>query len=253
MKETTNYPKYFARFYDTIYAKLRKGVDSDYFLDKIMKTNGKVLEVGVGTGRFFLQSLQQGVDIYGIDVSTDMLEVLRSKLDKEEHFRVSEQNVCELNLNQTFDLIVAPFRVFAHLLTIEDQLKALNKIHEHLNPGGRFIFDLYLPNLNILLNGISKRLDFEGEYEIGKKLQRYVSAKADLINQLNYVTMSFIWQENGGTKEQVWEFPMRYYFRYELEHLIKHSKLKLDCIYGDYEERQLTNDSKDFVIVCVKE
>jgi len=43
------YPDYFARFYDLIYHKLRDGVDNQYFLDQIKQTNGKILEVGVGT------------------------------------------------------------------------------------------------------------------------------------------------------------------------------------------------------------
>ena len=46
------YPYYFARFYDLIYHKLRDGVDNQYFLDQIKQTNGKILEVGVGTGGF---------------------------------------------------------------------------------------------------------------------------------------------------------------------------------------------------------
>ena len=85
------------------------------------------MEVGVGTGRFFIEALNQGVDIYGIDISASMVEVLKNKLPKEDHNRVYVENFCKLNMNKKFDLIIAPFRVFMHLLKVEDQFKALKK------------------------------------------------------------------------------------------------------------------------------
>jgi len=43
---------------------------------------------------------------------------------------------------------------------------------------------------------------------------------------------------------------MRSFFRYELEHLIRLSNLKLEAGYGDYGENPVGKDSKDFVLVC---
>ena len=57
------YPDFFARFYDTIYDKIRSETDAKYFLEKIKSCKGKVLEVGVGTGRFFIEALKNGADI----------------------------------------------------------------------------------------------------------------------------------------------------------------------------------------------
>ena len=47
------YPENFARFYDLLYEELRDSVDKNFFMNHIQKCKGKVLEVGVGTGRFF--------------------------------------------------------------------------------------------------------------------------------------------------------------------------------------------------------
>jgi ubiquinone/menaquinone biosynthesis C-methylase UbiE len=71
------YPKNFTRFYDTIYHNLRDGVDNEYFQNEINLTKGKVLEIGVGSGRLFLNGLNDGTDIYGLDISESMLDVLR--------------------------------------------------------------------------------------------------------------------------------------------------------------------------------
>ena len=59
MKANVGYPENFARFYDTIYTHLRT-VDHDYFLRTILSTKGPVLEIGVGTGRFFIDALHGG-------------------------------------------------------------------------------------------------------------------------------------------------------------------------------------------------
>jgi SAM-dependent methyltransferase len=249
MRANAEYPEYIARFYDVIYAHLRTA-DRDYFLRTILATKGPVLEIGVGTGRFFIDALHGGADIYGVDLSETMLQQLRKKLGSEHHHRIFHQDARSLHLDKKFDLIVAPFRVFSHLIEPDDQLQALDSIYDHLNPGGRFIFDVYVPDLSLLLNGINEQVDFDGEYAPGKKLKRIVSAKADIIRQVSAVTMTLTWDDEAGEKTESWHMPMRFFFRYELEHLVRRSKLTLKNIFGDYEEHELGPDSKDFIVVC---
>ena len=64
--------------------------------------------------------------------------------------------------------------------------------------------------------------------------------------------MKLCWEENGKELSDTWEFDMRFFFRYEIEHLIARSRLKLKAIYGDYEQNDLTKDSRDFVVLCTK-
>ncbi len=249
MENKSEYPDYIARFYDVIYSQLRT-IDREYFLGKILETRGPVLEIGVGTGRFFLEALNRGADIDGIDNSASMLAKLKEKLDQRYHNRIVLQDARAMNLPRKYDLIVAPFRVFSHLIDMQDQIRVLNNVYDHLNRNGRFIFDLYVPDLNILLHGIKERVDFEGEYQPGKKLRRAVSAKPDLVKQVSLVTMTFTWEEGDHVRTETWQTPMRFYFRYELEHLVQRSKLKLKHVYGDYQENELRSDSKDFVVAC---
>lgn len=252
MAHHPEYPDYIARFYDVIYAQLRT-VDRDYFLHRILETKGPVLEIGVGTGRFFLDALNKGADIYGVDISETMLERLKEKLDKGHHHRIFHQDARSLNLTRKFDLIVAPFRVFSHLIEVEDQLRSLNSVYDHLKTGGRFIFDLFVPDLNILLHGIHDQIDFDGEYEPGKRLKRVVSTKADLVSQISHTTMTLTWDDDAGTRTETWHLLMRYFFRYELEHLVHRSKLTLKQIYGDYQEHELSQDSQDFIVICERQ
>jgi SAM-dependent methyltransferase len=251
MSESSTYTEVIARFYDVIYATVRAGYDTSYFISKMKSAPGPVLEVGVGTGRFFTEALKAQADIYGIDNSPEMLAQLKNKIDPSEHFRISQQDVTSFSLDKKFVLIIAPFRVFAHLLSVEQQLAALDRIYDHLLPDGIFIFDLYIPDLKMLLNGLDNFQDFEGEYKPGHTVKRIVSSKSDLVSQINQVTMRFVWDEdNGEEKENEWSFDMRFFWHYELEHLIKRSRLELVAIFGDYNENPLGPKSKDFVVKC---
>jgi SAM-dependent methyltransferase len=246
------YPENFARFYDQIYHNVRDSVDSEYFLNEISSTKGKILEVGVGTGRLFMNSLNRGADIYGLDISESMLEVLKKKLQKDQFERISLQNIIDFRFDFKFDLVIAPFRVMMHLLNKEEQLKAINNVYDHLNKGGRFIFDVFVPDPDYLKKGFDNFTDFEGEFEKGKKVKRVVSSFPDLINQIITVNFHLEWDEDDKVKSEDWTAPLRFFFRYELEHLIERSKFKEYKILGDYKGNDLNQESKEFIVVCMK-
>jgi hypothetical protein len=105
----------------------------------------------------------------------------------------------------------------------------------------------------MILEGLNEKIDFDGEYESGKKLRRITSVQSDFTEQVNAVSMRFEWEENEKMNSETWNFPMRYFFHWEIEHLIARSPLKLETIYGDFSEGPLNNQSKDFVVVCRKE
>jgi SAM-dependent methyltransferase len=246
------YPDYVARFYDAVYRQVRNAADKWYYVNKLVSCNGASLEVGVGTGRIFLEALDKGADVYGTDNSAEMLAVLRNKLEPRHHHRIRQGDLVNMELGKRFDLIIAPFRVLSHIIDIDDQIKALNAVYEHLVPGGVFVFDLYVPNLKLLLDGLPPTVDFEGEYAPGKHLRRTNSATSDLITQITSVTMAFTWEDGGQQYNDEWSFPMRFFFRYELEHLIARSKLKLKAIYGDFAESALSSSSKEFIVHCIR-
>jgi len=249
---TAEYPGFFARFYDLIYHQVRDGVDNRFYIDMIKETGGKILEAGVGTGRLFTEALNTGADIYGIDISPAMLEILLSKLDKEQQKRVSKQNLIDFKTESRFDLIIAPFRVFMHIIRVEDQLKALNNVFDHLNPGGRFVFDLFVPDLKMLIDGLDNFIDFDGEYEPGCRIRRIITTKPDLMNQLINMTFRIEWNDRESENRKDWKSSMRYFFRFELEHLIEHSEFSKYKISGDFNGNALGNDSKEFIVVCIK-
>ncbi len=246
------YPQNYARFYDLIYNQLRDSVDHEFFQNQINLAKGKILETGVGTGRFFIDALNHGADIYGIDISKSMIDVLYTRLNKNHHNRISLQSITDFKFDFKFDLIIAPFRVFMHLIDKKDQLNALNNVCRHLNENGRFIFDVFIPDLTQLLSNAENVVDFEAEYAPGKKIKRIISTWPDLLNQTIKILFHLEWDDIHELKTEDWELQLRYFFRYELEHLLERSDFKSYKILGDYMGNDLTQHSKDFIIICQK-
>lgn len=246
------YPESMARFYDVIYHKHRDGVDNEYFQKEIKSTKGRVLEIGVGTGRLFTEALSGGADIYGLDISQSMIDVLLNKLEKDQQYRISLQNIIDFSYDFNFELIIAPFRVLMHLFEKEEQIRAINNVYAHLSTGGRFIFDAFVPDLNQLIKGVDNWTDYEGEYEEGKEVRRVVSTTPCLIDQTIDVHFHLEWDEDEEVRQDDWRVPLRFFFRYELEHLIERSYFEKYEILGDYHGNVLDEESKEFVVICHK-
>jgi hypothetical protein len=66
------------------------------------------------------------------------------------------------------------------------------------------------------------------------------------------VSFRLEWDEEGGKKEENWTLPLRFFFRYELEHLIERSAFDNYRILGDYMGNELNENSKEFIAVCRK-
>ncbi len=247
------YPDFVARFYDVVYAQVRDGVDNQYYLRNMAESPGPVLEIGVGTGRLFCEARRRGADIEGVDLSPNMVARAQAKLPEEARPRVRVADAVSMSLGRRYALVVAPFRVLSHVRSVEDQLRLLDNVHEHLQPGGRFIFDLYVPSARIIADGMREQVDFDGEYAPGRRLRRTVSARADIVSQMTHGRMTFTWDEEGGESRGEWEFDLRFFFRYEIEHLVARSRLALETIHGDFEEGPLTEISQEFVVVCRRE
>ena len=249
---TEFYPEDFARFYDLIYHQIRDTADSDFFNEKIRQTKGRILEVGVGTGRLFMNGLENNADIYGIDISPAMLDILRKKLSPENQKRISIQNIIDFKSDKKFDLILAPFRVFMHLTEKTEQMKALNNVYDNLNQNGVFIFDTFIPDLKMIISGLDNVVDFDGEFEPGNRVKRIVTTKPDLINQLINITFRMEWNEGESNFSSEWKTRLRYFFRFELEHLIERTKFSKYRISGDFLNNDLDNTSKEFIVTCQK-
>ena len=124
--------------------------DVPFYVAEAVTTGGPVLEVGVGTGRVATAMARAGVEVVGIDVSPSMLALARDGLTAEglqDRVTLVEADMRSFDLGRTFSLAVLPYRVFAHARTTDDQVRTLTAIRDHLDPGGRIVLNVTVPQI----------------------------------------------------------------------------------------------------------
>ena len=120
--------------------------DLDFYVERALEADGPVLELACGTGRIYLPLLDVGVDADGFDRSAGALALLRETAG-EVGFDPSvwRADMTAFGTDRRYDLLICPFNALQHLLTVEDQLAALREAHRVLAPGGRLVFDVFVP------------------------------------------------------------------------------------------------------------
>lgn len=234
--------------------------DIAFYVECCRECKGRILELGCGTGRITIPIAESGHDITGLDASPNMLAELRKKLlmkPRELQTRVNtvEGNMVNFALTEIFDLVIIPFRAFQHVLTVADQLSCLRCIRRHLRPGGRLIFDVFQVNFKYLANPqVTEEHEDFAEYALadGRSIRR-TSRLAALhrAEQINDVEMTYYFKNPDGISERIVQaFPMRYFFRFEVEHLLIRCGFRVAAPYGAFNKSPLADDSPEMIFVA---
>jgi SAM-dependent methyltransferase len=204
-----------------------------------------VLEVGCGTGRVLLPIAALGIPCVGVDASPAMLAALRAK-NPPSNLELVEARMETFDLGgRRFRLVTCPFRAFQHLLDVESQLAALANIRRHLAPGGAFAFDIFDPKLAWLAAPAeAERLDATFRRD-SVEIRRFAKTRTDLATQIMDVTFRFEPAEADGNTS----VRLRWFYRYEIEHLLARAGFTDLTIYGGYDRRPWRPEA-DTVIVA---
>jgi SAM-dependent methyltransferase len=122
--------------------------DVAFYLEEARRSGGPVLELGVGTGRIAIPIAADGIRVIGIDSSPAMLEVCARRAalaGVQLDLRVGDLR--EPSVTERVPLVICPFRSLLHMHTDEDRLSVLRAAHDLLLPGGRFVFDVFAPDV----------------------------------------------------------------------------------------------------------
>ena len=113
---------------------------------------GRALELAIGTGRVAVPLAQRGVRVAGIDYSPAMVAVLRTKLD-EDALPVVVGDMTSVRVPGSFSLVYVVYNSISNLLTQDAQVACFRNAAAHLEPGGRFVVELWVPELRTLPPG----------------------------------------------------------------------------------------------------
>jgi ubiquinone/menaquinone biosynthesis C-methylase UbiE len=234
-----------ARNYDALYGVMRDpSGDAAFYRALAVETGGPVLELGCGTGRVLLPIAALGIACVGVDASPAMLTALRAK-DPPFNLELVEARMETFDLGgRRFRLVTCPFRAFLHLLDVESQLAALANIRRHLAPGGVFAFDIFDPKLAWLSTPAEiERLDATFRRD-GTEIRRFAKTRTDLATQIMEVTFRFEPGEADGNTS----VRLRWFYRFEIEHLLARAGFTDVTLYGGYDRRPWRPEGETVIV-----
>jgi len=156
------YDEQMAAIYDTWYSHL----DNDMLevLESLAR-GGRVLELGIGTGRVALPLQGRGLEVHGVDASEAMIAQLHAKPGGDQ-IPVTHGNFADVAVDGQFSLIYVVFSTFFVLLTQEEQVRCFENVAHHLDPQGLFVIEAYVPDLRRFDQGQAVRAIHVGMEEV---------------------------------------------------------------------------------------
>ena len=263
MSHTSGYEdlEFVSDFYDTMYNNLPRR-DIEFFVEYSKNAGGKTLELGCGTGRVLIPTAVAGCEITGLDFSPYMLKKCREKLtdrSKKVQSRVKliQGDMTKFNTGEKYALATIPFRPFQHLITVTEQKACLECIYRHLVAKGKLVFDVfhtYLPRLVDTRYFMEMEVGPTMELPDGRIVKRTNRTAAfHHAEQYNDIELIFYVDYPDGRKERlVHAFPMRYFYRYEIEHLLSLCGFKILEFYGDFDRSDFSDESPEMIFVAEK-
>jgi SAM-dependent methyltransferase len=200
---------------------------------------GPALEFAIGTGRVAVPLAQAGVRVTGIELSQPMIDQLRTKVD-EVTIPVFAGDMASTVAPGKFSLVYLVFNTIANLLTQQEQVACFRNAARHLEPGGRFVIELWVPELRKLPPGQHATVwNVEPGY-IG--LDTY-----DVLRQ-HVVSHHFRFGDN--TREAtLHRTPHRYIWPAELDLMAQLAGFELESRHADWSGAEFTEDSRSHVSV----
>lgn len=242
------------RYYDQAYRRRRH--DVRFYTELAIESGGPVLELGVGTGRVALAIAKAGVDVVGIEPMTPMLEQARHRLAQlpqaaRARIELREGELQRVRLRRKFPLVIAPFNVWMHLYTREQIERGFATVRHHLEPGGRFVFDVLLPDPASLARNPSKR--YRGgtvrHPRDGVRYQYSEYFSYDPAAQIETVMMDF---EHPNEKARSFCTPLtqRQFFPAELEALLHYNGFRVESHTGDFDGKPISVATESQVVIA---
>lgn len=110
-----------------------------------LSTGGTALEFAIGTGRIAVPLAALGVQVHGIELSTDMVERLRAKPGGTT-MEVTIGDMSVVSTGRRYGLVYLVFNTIFNLLTADDQIRCFENAARHLAHDGSFVIEAAVPS-----------------------------------------------------------------------------------------------------------
>jgi SAM-dependent methyltransferase len=201
---------------------------------------GDALELGVGTGRIALPLSREGVDVHGVDLSQAMIDRLKTKPGAEA-IGVTIADFAAAKVGRTFALVYVVFNTITNLTTQDEQVACFRNAAEHLEPGGRFVVEVAVPDLQRLPPGETVRPFAVSTTHLGFD-------EIDVATQRSISHHYFMHDE----RVEAYSVPFRYVWPSELDLMARLAGLSLTERWGEWTRQPFTSESRKHVSVWRK-
>ena len=199
--------------------------------------DGPALELGIGTGRIALPLAQRGLEVHGIDLSSAMVARLRAKPGGDE-IPVVIGDFATARAEGRFSLAYLVFNTINNLTTQNEQVACFENVAAHLEPGGQFVIEVGVPQLQRLPPGETVRPFALTPTHLG--FDEYDVARQGLISH-HYEQVDGVWRAAST--------PFRYVWPSELDLMARLAGMTLAERWGGWRREPFTSDSTKHVSV----
>jgi SAM-dependent methyltransferase len=228
-----------ARSYEAKWPELFKPAVVDAavnFLDDLAGA-GAVLELGIGTGRIALPLSRRGHRVHGIELSPAMVAQMRKQPGSND-IGVTIGDFATTTVDATFTLAYLVRNTIMNLTTQDEQVACFQNVAAHLEPGGCFVIEVRVPELQRLPPGETihaftatpTHLGFE-EYAVGSQI----------------AFSHHYWVVDGQL--ETFSAPFRYVWPSELDLMARLAGMTLRERWSNWNREPFTSDSREHVSV----
>jgi SAM-dependent methyltransferase len=218
----------------------------EFWLSQASISGGPILELGCGTGKLSIPLAEAGFSVVGLDNSPALLQFAASKNGD---VRWTDGDMRNFDLNERFALIMLPSNNLGHLHAPEDFEGCIRSVKKHLLPGGVFVIDVFVPNLNLLLR------DAEAEYVLDEYDSPEGQGRVRVMARSRYEPTTQIMRTTTirkvvGHRDVVGSLDLKMYFPRELEALVRCNGLDIAARYGGHAAEAFDEKSRFQILVC---
>ncbi len=224
--------------------------DGPFYLELARRSDGRVLDLGCGTGRITIPLARDGIDICGADLAPEMLARAREK-SGDLPIRWVEASATDFRIDEPFDLIIATGDMFRHLLRREDQEAMFARVLEHLAVGGQFVASILFPRPHMMQEAAAEQHWHTLQHEDGHEIRVSGTDEYDPVAQVTTDTAYRRWCATDGEEVlSVAPLSLRLIFPEEMSALLHYNGFDVVERYGDWSCEPVTPECSEIVYVC---
>ncbi|MDJ0920209.1 MAG: class I SAM-dependent methyltransferase [Henriciella sp.] len=226
----------FGKLYADEYDKLHNPGTTTASVNLIAELAGssRLLELAIGTGRMALPLVEKGFELEGVEGSPDMVDKMRAKPGGAD-IPVLIADMADFEIGRSFEFAFLVFNTLFNLTSQAAQVQCFQSVARHLEPGGRFLVETFVPDLT--------RFD---EYQALRT--KHIGAGSVWLEAVEHdpVEQVFNFQRVRITDSGVRLAPlvMRYAWPQEIDLMAELAGLQLEARWGGWAREPFTADSK---------